>query len=587
MKKLLFFVLLAVLTACNKNAIEVDNFDLDARLKGVWKITGFRLAGMNIIDECPVAYVILDPENGQAALMSGEIGKTESAPMCEILELQGNKSLLTLGGLEFPYEYFPSNDEDILMLSPNATAFIGENAKFEGNFHTLNIQLYRDKELEAKINDLELAESKGFWDIWDKLESIGKSISSVTTLIYKKVVSNLIDPYISTINYEPWDTSKDWNLANWMSKLPGDLRVCCVNIPGSHDSCTGSINLAGDAVSADCQTYSIREQFEKGARYFDLRIGNEFVWDKFPQTKRLPNESEIAATKDLYLYHGNFRSDEMYQKTLYDLAEMIRKDKTEFIFVNMQWEDLSYGLIDWAALKLNDKVDKTDAESYFKSHLKHITLDIANRLERELNSKYNNDLFICYTQDLTVDQARGHIILMQDEHNDDCSKNNPHCSYLKGWPNDACGYAKIYPIDKKDQISNNLYVQSIYEMKLSDDDLIENKKNEMKKAAGLVALANEIDDWTLGFNATNANGGLTSCYDLDSYEFAHIFNGYAFDMFVENMKSTYESPFRGGIIAMDHFGASTYKSAFRAFVPVSVYGDYLTWAVIESNFYRK
>lgn len=584
MKKLLFFVLLAVLTACNKNAIEVDNFDLDARLKGVWKITGFRLAGMNIIDELPMSYVILDPENGQAALMSGEIDRKDSAPICEIVELKGDKSLLTLGGLECPYEFFIGQDEEILMLHPKATAFIGERANFEGGVQAINMQLYRDRETESKMGEFELTETKGFWDVF---EWVGKGICAVTTYVYKKVVSNVIDPYIPAVNYEPWSNTDGWNLKNWMSKLPGDMRVCSVNIPGSHDSCTGSINLIGDAVSADCQTYSIMEQYDKGARYFDLRIGNEFVWDKFPQTKRLPNESEIAATKDLYLYHGNFRSDEMYKQTLKGLAEKIRKDKKEFLVINMQWEDLSYGLLDKAALWLNDKVDKTDNDAYFTKNLKHITLDIANRLERELNSEYDNDLFICYTPDLTVDQARGHIILMQDVHNDDCAKKNPHCSYLKGWPNDACGYAKIFPIAKKDEVSDNLYVQSIYEMKLSDYDLIDNKKNEMKKAAGLVALANELGNWTLGFNATNANGGKSGCYDLDSYEFAHIFNGYAFDMFVENMKSKSDIPFHGGIIAMDHFGATRYYSKFRSYIPVSVYGEYLAWAVIESNFYRK
>ena len=42
---------------------------------------------------------------------------------------------------------------------------------------------------------------------------------------------------------------------------------------------------------------------------------------------------------------------------------------------------------------------------------------------------------------------------------------------------------------------------------------------------------------------------------------------------------------RSGLVTMDHYGAPSYKSGGRL-TSVDVYGDYLSWAIIESNFYE-
>ena len=269
------------------------------------------------------------------------------------------------------------------------------------------------------------------------------------------------------------------------------------------------------------------------------------------------------------------------------LARYVKDGETEFVFVNSQWEDMSYGVLDLAALYLDDLIDKTKLQDYFTSHLRHITLDIMNRIQRDLNARYDGDLFINYTSDLTVEKARGHIILMESSHDSNCSKKNPQCNYLFGWPDKDCHYAKICAFDKKDAISRNLYVQSHYEMCLSDDDSISLKKTDVRKVASEVAKRNYNGEGILGFNAMNANTG--NGYDLDVYEFAHIFNGDAFNMYVENMKNATKGKDRyyGGIVSMDHLGVHRYVSLYRTGLPVDVYGDYLTWAVIESNFYVK
>ena len=125
-------------------------------------------------------------------------------------------------------------------------------------------------------------------------------------------------------------------------------------------------------------------------------------------------------------------------------------------------------------------------------------------------------------------------------------------------------------------------------MKLKDLGHINTKKDNIKGVAEKVTQWN--NDGThhiLGFNAMNANGGASGCYDLDSYEFAHTFNGYAYDLYVNNMENSNVSErYHSGLVTMDHFGAKKYDSPFRS-LDVDVYGDLLSWAVIESNFYKK
>ncbi len=87
-----------------------------------------------------------------------------------------------------------------------------------------------------------------------------------------------------------------------------------------------------------------------------------------------------------------------------------------------------------------------------------------------------------------------------------------------------------------------------------------------------------INVW--GFNAMNANTG--SATGLHTYAFAHEFNGYCYEMYGNNMKNAGDSalPFRCGIVPMDHYGATYFDGNTK----IKVYGDKLSWAVIESNF---
>ena len=142
----------------------------------------------------------------------------------------------------------------------------------------------------------------------------------------------------------------------------------------------------------------------------------------------------------------------------------------------------------------------------------------------------------------------------------------------------------IYTYNKADSLINNMYVQSYYEMAVDNKDKISKKEESIKYLASTVSGFNSNPGHinVLGFNAMNANTG--SATGLVTYAFAHEFNGYAFEFYLDYMKHMEDNgtPLRSGIVAMDHYGARIFDDNEK----IKVYGDKLSWAVIESNFYN-
>ena len=67
----------------------------------------------------------------------------------------------------------------------------------------------------------------------------------------------------------------DPTLSTWMACIDDDAPLRHIAIPGSHDAGTRGILWAGET-----QTYSIAQQLQSGARYFDLRVhkkGDKYV----------------------------------------------------------------------------------------------------------------------------------------------------------------------------------------------------------------------------------------------------------------------------------------------------------------------
>lgn len=68
--------------------------------------------------------------------------------------------------------------------------------------------------------------------------------------------------------------------ADWMSRLPDDLSLGDIVLPGSHDSATQYVQLAW---FSKCQSLSVSEQLEAGTRYLDIRIGDAEKGSDYPR----------------------------------------------------------------------------------------------------------------------------------------------------------------------------------------------------------------------------------------------------------------------------------------------------------------
>lgn len=62
---------------------------------------------------------------------------------------------------------------------------------------------------------------------------------------------------------------------NWMSAIPGNTKLCNINIPGTHDSGARYTTAIISGVIAACQKNSIPQQLNKGIRYLDIRSNSD------------------------------------------------------------------------------------------------------------------------------------------------------------------------------------------------------------------------------------------------------------------------------------------------------------------------
>lgn len=603
-----FFVLCTVVLAgfssCSRD--DVDPYtptDDVTELKGIWKLAYARFEGGLLPGIIPF-YAVIDPETNDIVLVAQE--EREGGAMTDRMKLDADKEKMTIIAKEDYEEYCKNPDGDsyvsrfpytlldgeYLHLYPQAVKYLVGDDAGDLTGKSFHLELYRQTELEAKVPGGAKAGDNSW--LAKATAVVVDEIADDGTATYK------IDEYNDFVTSSTWNNTGGWQRANWMSKLPDSMPVAWVNLPGSHDSATARSKMGVEAATSDAcvQVYTIIDQFKKGARFFDLRVGSSLKWDFWPFSKRMMTEEEMNKVTDLEMFHGPLSTDTYFIASIQELVDEILRDTTEFVFINVQAERESSGLYDWAATWLEDKVRDSNTQSRMFEMVTYQSMKIANRLLKQFSRKYNDDIFIPYSPNLTVGQARGHIILMEDKSNMqfECKglaitgdgvvidKDWLKASFYTGWPSNGKGYATLFTYTEADSLKNDLYVQSYYEMKVHEKEKIEKKEKEILELTRIVTAENMTPDRknVLGFNALNANTGSGI---LKTYVFAHEFNGYAFEMFVNRMKDPEINPLHCGIVPMDHYGAQMYEMSFSS--DVKVYGDVLSWAVIESNFYKK
>lgn len=103
---------------------------------------------------------------------------------------------------------------------------------------------------------------------------------------------------------------KNTNLNSWMKNVDDETLLNEVIIPGSHDSGTYGMSYLGET-----QYLTIKEQLERGVRYFDLRVNK--VKDKYK------------------IYHSIINGVD-FDPILFDLLDFIKNNQTETLILDFQ-----------------------------------------------------------------------------------------------------------------------------------------------------------------------------------------------------------------------------------------------------------
>lgn len=150
---------------------------------------------------------------------------------------------------------------------------------------------------------------------------------------------------------------------DWMKRLPDNLFVSQVSIPGTHDAATGN---GGDITMpfSQCQDIDVATQWSIGIRAFDFR----------------------PKVKDDYLNinHGITETNLRFDDALYLLRDSLKEHPSEFAVIHCLY-----------------------ASGYDSDKTKYETM------LRELLSREDlKDYFVPFRRDLTVGDMRGKILLL-------------------------------------------------------------------------------------------------------------------------------------------------------------------------------
>lgn len=172
------------------------------------------------------------------------------------------------------------------------------------------------------------------------------------------------------LGYIPTSTQSG---TNWITPLDGNIYVSQMSIPGSHDAATGEsmAHITGD-LFASTQEKTLDKQWDMGVRAFDLRPA---IYDP-----------TFSSTDELWLYHGATRVSISWATAMNTIKAKLSDNPGEFAIVLFRHEDES-------TLAKNN--DETDFNTYMTNYV-----------------NANKSWIVDWKPDLTIDEARGKIILI-------------------------------------------------------------------------------------------------------------------------------------------------------------------------------
>lgn len=298
---------------------------------------------------------------------------------------------------------------------------------------------------------------------------------------------------------------------NWMAGIDGNTRLCRMSIPGTHDAGTGNgfsgISVIIGAVSAKTQDLSLSEQWDCGVRAFDLR----------PALKN----------GKLKIYHGIVETKLTFDDALGTICKKLEANPSECAIVLMQNEG-DADVNEWG---------------------KYVT-ESMNKVR---------DYLIDYTPGMTLDQARGKLLIM----NRNLYRPIPYGCVLQGWGDKE--YNRQGSIESANGRWSNFHVQDFYDV----------------TASGATELKNRYIEDMLNQSSASTNDhfyfNFTSGYTVSAIEIGIYNNAKNTNTFLANLlEDGNHSGCCTGIVFMDYAGVDRYMLT-------NVNGKRLVNAVINCN----
>lgn len=194
----------------------------------------------------------------------------------------------------------------------------------------------------------------------------------------------------------PKYTKVDGALNNWMSRIPNKVYVSQLSIPGAAEAFSTNVITSRGYYGKDeehrfAQDLSVSDLFDKGVRAFDIAT----------RTKGIAGLQSLA---DASLSCGD-EDGYTFGKAISDIADKLEKNPSEFAVVTVYYaRDIS----DWSVW--------------------------VSELDNFLTSDNMNTYKIkAFSNNMTVEEARGHILLMARANADEASSLAGKVPVINGW----------------------------------------------------------------------------------------------------------------------------------------------------------
>ena len=588
----------ATLVACHDDDIDApepdptpevpESNDFNPLLQGIWMLTDE--AEGNSADYTPVpleeaSLFVADPEGHEAVFLDFDefipykmVLYADSSHLVSIEQTLFNniaEALKKAGYGDIDYTNISAPEDDGIWFLEGDYKLLNDTTlilNFEHPDGIISGKFRRMTEVEADF------ETRGWLgDVWDMVSSAVVSAVDYGAQIWDEVWESSYHDFKAD-----WDNTGGWKNETWMTSLPDStMPVCKISIPGAHDACTGTITELGVRVNADCQVLTIPELLKAGVRYLDVRTRSSAykvpdaivvkVLDVVPDLVHSQVETlmhlEFPPVKDTiaWTFHGPIECQKSLESTFQDVIDFLDKNPKEFVIMRVCYESISMGFLG----QTDDK--KNSIRLYHETEQQH------------------KDKILPYRPDMTLGEARGKILLVNDDEIGDDFATLRIGAYYHGVGDLQPHYGSYVDYSVKTEKDSTYYkfgwkVQNLYEMQWREKDKQNLKKKYIEQLAH-DAMVDFRDHDTFTFdNQLNANTG--KYLGLRCEYFANIFNQFTYNMLVDNMKSG-DSPLVGGIYSFDYAGVENYDKFLKKSKTTAVYGQSVVWAIIERNFYGK